>query len=170
MSFYGKQWKIDGVICGGIRRDYGVNGQYVLTFERCFAALEDIEAINWVQPTVKWMRTGGPKAPEGLPKGYGFEVADIRYLHNTQAYEVTVRTAAQYLGDVTAYQAEVDALTTRCETLTAEKDQLSAALQEADETVIALYEAAAQGPEPETAPTDAPGETGASESGEVNGA
>lgn len=106
---YGKHWKIDGVIAGPITKDPFQNGRYIILFEREHASLEQIEAIHWDHPAIQ--RLPGCRAGEGLPEGYGFDLMDIKYHHNTQAFEATVRTAKQYLGDVTGYQAQIDALT-----------------------------------------------------------
>lgn len=93
MSGFGKHWKIDGLIAGPITRHGSVNGSYSIIFERSSgAALEGIEAIDWSSPTVQRL----PSCPEkemGLPEGYGFELANIEYHHNTGRFNVTVRTA-----------------------------------------------------------------------------
>lgn len=170
MSYYGRKWSVNGLPCGLIRRDYGTKGQYVLCFERCFAALSQIEQVDWSHLCVQALAEAREDETPVLPEGYAFELVDIGYDHKLKTYCVTIKTAAQYLGDVTAYQAEVDALTARCSALETERDSLSAALQEADETVIALYEAAVQTPEPESA--DAPDEEAdaSGDNGEVTGA
>ena len=95
MSGFGKHWKIDGLIAGPITRNGSVNGSYSIIFERSSgAALEGIEAIDWSSPTVQRL----PACPEneaGLPEGYGFELANIEYHHNTGRFRVTVTTARQ---------------------------------------------------------------------------
>ena len=52
MSLYGQNSKIDGVVCGLVLRG-GANGQYEAVFEREYASLEEIEAINWSQPEIE---------------------------------------------------------------------------------------------------------------------
>lgn len=104
MGFFGKDWKIDGVTAAFITRG-SANGQYRLLFERENATLEQIEAINWAKPTIE--KLTDRDCEQGLPEGYGFEVADITYANSTRSYTVTVKTARQYLGDVTEYQAQV---------------------------------------------------------------
>lgn len=106
MSQLGKRWEIDGVTAAYITRG-SVNGSYVVTFERVMASLEAIESINWAKPEVKCLAEG---ELFGLPEGYGFELADIRYEHNSGIYRAEVRTAKQYLGDVSAYEEQVAAL------------------------------------------------------------
>lgn len=105
MSFYGKRWMIDGLPVGLIMRSAPSNGRYTVVFEREFASLEQIEAVNWAQPTVEYIGPHGNEA--GLPEGYGFTVEDIQYESGTKAYRVVLKTASQYLGDVTGYQDQV---------------------------------------------------------------
>lgn len=117
MSLFGKTWKIDGLIAGSITRDARRNGRYVVVFEREFASLEQIETINWAAPTVECINPDIHN-PEGLPVGYGFDVENINYYDGTKSYSVTLQVAAQYLGDVTGYQAQIDDL----QATVAEKD------------------------------------------------
>ena len=140
MSTYGKHWKIDGLIAGPVARDPFQNGRYTILFAREHgAALEKIEAIHWANPEIK--KLPGNRGLPGLPDGYGFELMDIKYHHNTQVFEATVRTAKQYLGDVTGYQAQIDALSAENAAKQTAITELEAQLAEADETAIALYEA-----------------------------
>lgn len=132
MSLYGTKVQIGGVPCGLVLRG-AVNGQYQAVFEREYAALEDIEAIDWDQPVVE--------GESILPSGYGFTVEDISYNSATRCYTVTLRTARQYLGDVTEYQEQVAELTERMTRREAEIAGLQSQLAEADEAAIALYEA-----------------------------
>ncbi len=89
-------------------RSNPANGRYTVVFEREFASLEQIEAVNWDKPTVEYI---GPHGSEdGLPEGYGFEVEDIRYRSSTKSFDVILKTASQYLGDVTGYQDQIDQL------------------------------------------------------------
>ena len=107
MSKLGTRWEIDGIPAAFITRS-AVNGHYCITFERENATLEQIEQIQWVKPTI--VRLTDHENELGLPEGYGFEVTDIRYQHSGRYFTVEVRTAQQYLGDVTGYQAQIDAL------------------------------------------------------------
>jgi len=146
MSFFDSNIKISDIPCS-VTTMGGINGlEYCVTFEREYASLEQIEAIDWRRPKTS------STCP--LPKGYGFKVADIRYDMHRKSFTVHLQIKDQYLGDVTRYQAQIDAL----ETDSAEKqgtiDQLKAdsankqetiqhlevQLAEADETAIALYE------------------------------
>lgn len=160
MSFFWNESRIDGIPCdvtavGGLKGDV-----YHVTFELKHATLEQIEAINWKRPRPDW------KCP--LPKGCGFDVTDIRYSMGARTYTVTLRLKEQYLGDISRYQAQIDALEedktrleedrTRLESDSANLQdtiqQLTGQLAEADETAIELYEAleaalAEQEPEPE---------------------
>lgn len=98
MSLYGSKIQIDGVSCGLVMRGSS-NGQYLVVFERELATLEQVEAINWEQPSI-----------EGdciLPVGYSFTVSDIRYSAATRSYTVVLQVGEQYLGDVTGYQSQV---------------------------------------------------------------
>ena len=98
MSLYGDKFKIGGLSCGLVLRG-GANGEYRVVFEREFASLEQIEALNWDPPAI-----------EGeciLPAGYGFTVKDIQYSAATRSYHVVLQVGTQYLGDVTGYQAQV---------------------------------------------------------------
>lgn len=101
MSQLGKRWEIDGVAAAYIT---GSGGSYVITFERTEASLEDIEGICWEKPEVKCLAEG---ELSGLPEGCGFELADIRYEHKSGIYHAEVHVAKQYLGDVSAYEAQV---------------------------------------------------------------
>lgn len=102
--YYGKQWIIDGVTAGPIDRVAGVNGCYTVLFERAYASIEEIESIDWSSPTVERI---GVNRTVSLPEGYGFDVVKIEYWSNVKTYCVTLQTAAQHLGDVTGYQAEI---------------------------------------------------------------
>lgn len=107
MSLYGKRWLIDGVPTGFIMRS-PINGQYTVTFEREFATLDQIEAINWANPTIEYV--GPHKNEDGLPAGYGFEVADIGYQSTYKSFVVCLTVGSQFLGDVTGYHAQIKEL------------------------------------------------------------
>ena len=101
MSLYGDKFKIGGLSCGLVLRG-GTNGEYRVVFEREYASLEQIEALDWDPPTI-----------EGeciLPAGYGFTVKDIQYSASTRSYHVVLQVGTQYLGDVAGYQAQVTEL------------------------------------------------------------
>lgn len=157
---YGKKWKIDGLIAGFVMR-MGPGGNYRVVFERENASLEQIEAINWAKPVIEYI---GPHGSEpGLPEGYGFDVVGITYDSGCKTYYVELKTAKQYLGDVTGYQDEIKALNnaaTEKDALIRDQNRkiidLQDQLAEADELAIALYEA-------QTAAEAAPAESDAEE-------
>lgn len=105
MGFYGKDITIDGVVCGLLMRG-AANGEYLAVFEREYAGLEQIEAINWERPAVRCKRD----CDKILPEGYGFQVRSITYDSGVRAYTVTFQVKEQYLGDVTGYQARIEEL------------------------------------------------------------
>lgn len=102
--YYGKNWKIDGVVAGSIRPG-AENGFYTVLFERDAAELADIEKINWDKPVIE--RLDARENAPALPEGYGFEVVDITYNSAVRTYEVKLKVASQYLGDVTDYQSQI---------------------------------------------------------------
>lgn len=136
MSLYANKIKVNGIKCGMIQRG-GSNGEYVLTFEREFVSLEQIESIPWGTVEVTY---GSDVISQRLPEGYGFELADIQYHHNTRCYEVCIRTGAQYLGDVTEYQEQVEALENTVSTLSEQAETLQAAADELTAEKAALTE------------------------------
>lgn len=101
MSLYPNTVEICGVPCGEVMRGAS-NGEYVAVFERELCSLEDVEGINWGQPVIQGSCV--------LPIGYGFTVKDIRYDYRLRCFSVILRTAGQYLGDVTGYQEQVSQL------------------------------------------------------------
>ena len=86
-------------------RVLGNNGKYIVRFDKADATLEQIEAIDWAHPTL--VGTG-----DDLPNIYGYEVENIEYRYYHHAFVVRLKVQEQYLGDVTGYQAEIDALET----------------------------------------------------------
>ena len=124
MSLYGDKFKIGGLSCGLVLRG-GANGEYRVVFEREYASLEQIEALEWDPPAI-----------EGdciLPAGYGFTVKDIQYSAATRSYHVVLQVGTQYLGDVTGYQAQVTELQGTIQTqqnTIAEKDSTIAQQEE----------------------------------------
>ena len=141
MSHYGKHWSIDGVIAGPITR-LAHSGRYTVLFEREFASIEQIEAINWAAPTAAHI--GQHEGEQGLPEGYGFTVADIRYHHAARAYQAELQVASQYLGDVAGYQDQIAQL----EAAAAEQTAALQSLQAASDTLAAeMVRAYAEGVE-----------------------
>lgn len=106
MGLYGQHWKFDGVPAAFVTRGSD-NGHYNILFEREFASIEQIDAINWSRPIIEHLVE---QTELGLPEGYGFEVVNVSYYNGTRTYTVELKTAKQYLGDVTGYQAQIDEL------------------------------------------------------------
>lgn len=141
MGFYGKRWLIDGLTAGLIMRS-AVNGHYSVVFEREYATLEQIEAVNWAKPNVEYI---GPHGEEpGLPEGYGFDVVKITYDSNCRSYTVELQVSSQYLGDVTGYQAQVADLEKQVEDA---KGQVTEAQTQAEEARAQVETAQAQAQE-----------------------
>ena len=107
MSKLGIRWEIDSVPAAFFTRG-AVNGRYCVTFERTEATLEQIEQINWATPTLT--RITESEDEMGLPVGYGFELTDLRYQHAGRIFVAELQIAQQYMGDVTAYQEEIQIL------------------------------------------------------------
>lgn len=129
MGYYGKTWLIDGIVASVIETGQALGaGEYRVWFERENATLEQIEGINWAKPTVEYI---GPHGSEpGLPEGYGFKITNVRYDYNGKTYIVTVKTAQQYLGDVSQYQNKI----TELEAAAVEsKEKLAAATAQLEE-------------------------------------
>ncbi len=108
MSKLGIRWKIDGVPAAFVTRG-SANGRYCVTFERSEVNLEQIEQINWCNPTVK--RVTESSGELGLPFGYGFDLMDLRYQHSTQLFVAELQVAQQYMGDVSDYQVQIQQMT-----------------------------------------------------------
>ena len=128
MSLYGDKFKIGGLSCGLVLRG-GINGEYRVVFEREYASLEQIEALEWDPPTI-----------EGeciLPAGYGFTVKDIQYSAATRSFTVVLQVKEQYLGDVTGYQAQVAELQGVLQSQQNTIDSQAAALAEQESTIEA---------------------------------
>lgn len=135
MSLYGEHWKIDGVIAGMICPGQE-NGCYRVVIEREYAELPRIEAISWQQPAIEHLR---PEDPEetGLPEGYGFTVERITYDSAARSYTVELRTDRQYLGDVSAYQAQVEELTASLSAKEQEAEELRTSVEAKDTAIEA---------------------------------
>lgn len=114
----------------GVIRCRSFDGTYAVVFEREFASLEQIEAIRWERPEIRYTGTQGEEP--GLPAGCGFEVERITYDSAARSYTVELRTGQQHLGDVAAYQAQVDALTGELARQKRETVQWQAAAAEKD--------------------------------------
>jgi len=137
MGHFGTHWRIGGVAAAFVMKG-ARNGQYQVLFERENASLEQIEAIDWARPAIEKLTDRDGEA--GLPEGYGFEVVGITYDSGIRSYTVTVQTARQYLGDVTGYQAQAEALEVRA---AAAEEQAAAAKQAAadrERQLAAAYE------------------------------
>ena len=130
MSLYGDKFKIGGLSCGLILRG-SVNGEYRVVFEREYACLEDIEAIDWSRPEVVGECV--------LPAGYGFTVVDITYTHSERCYKVMLDVGEQYLGDVTGYTAQVSQLQEELTEAQAETAALQAQAREEEAELAAAY-------------------------------
>ena len=141
MSKLGKRWEFDGVPAAFVTRS-AVNGHYCITFEREESSLEQIEQINWSRPAIR--RLTDRQAELGLPEGYGFELPDVRYQHSGRYFVAEVRTASQYLGDVSAYQAQIAELN---EKLAEQQAALEAQSAQADAAVSSMETAYEEGVE-----------------------
>lgn len=144
MSLYKNEITINGIKCGLVLRE---GDGYLALFEREFAGLEDIEGIDWSAPDI-----AGDCI---LPEGYGFEVHDIAYSHGEKCWRVRLTPGRQYLGDVTGYQAQIDALEEQqnqteqaLDLLREERDALQAQLNSVDPNAVGeseLMDAYAEG-------------------------
>lgn len=124
---------VDGIPCKPSRSN--TNGIYHVYFDRKDATLEQIERIDWADPTLE--NTG-----DELPQGYGYQIEDIQYLHTYRKFCVRLKVRQQYLGDVTGYQAEISALEASLAAAQAEKAAAQAQAQTAAEAASAAQEQA----------------------------
>ncbi len=134
MSMYGKEVVIDGIRCGIVIRGTQ-NGNYNCIFEREFATLEQLEAINWAQPTFT-----DKKNSCILPEGYGFEVKNISYSSATKSFTVEIATGKQFLGDVTDYVNQVEELNQQIDAKNAEIAEKNSTITELTNANTALNE------------------------------
>ena len=141
MSKLGTRGDFDGVPAAFVTRS-AVNGHYCITFEREEASLEQIEQVNWSHPTVQ--RLADREDELGLPEGYGFELTDIRYQHSGRYFVAEVRTASQYLGDVSGYEAQIAELNAK---LAERQAALEAQTAQADAAVSSMEAAYEEGVE-----------------------
>ena len=125
MAFYGRRYKIGGLFCGHVMR-MGIHGQtYQIAFEREFATLEQIEAIDREHLTVETLPTASTPCP--LSSDYAYKLSKIDYNSDCRYYTVTIQMVRRLWGDVTGYQAEIDGLN---ETVKAKTEEAAAAKQE----------------------------------------
>lgn len=139
MSTLGIRWQISGIPASFITRG-DTNGRYCVTFERDQVTLEQLEQIDWSHPQIQRLSDNAQEF--GLPEGYGFQVADIRYLHQSRLFVVEVQTAQQYLGDVRDYQLQVEEAN---RTIAAQRDALAAQTAEIASAEAAMHNAYAEG-------------------------
>ncbi len=150
-----KKLTICGIPCEHVVRG-GVNGTYRAVFSQADAPLSAVEKIDWNKPAVKGDCL--------LPAGYGFTVKSIAYEPAFQCTSVELEVAAQYLGDVTGYAAQVAELESQSAAQKQEIAELHSQLAETDEALIALYEAQ----DAQTGAQEEPVRDSAQEGGEVN--
>lgn len=131
--YYTNNTVIDNIRCTVSPVDCLGSGKFRALFEREFASLEQIEAIHWDAPQISGDNTV-------LPQGCGYAVTDIDYDYPTQTYHVMFRVKAQYLGDVTGYQAQVSALETDLTAAQQDKEAAQQAAQAAQIQVSQLEE------------------------------
>lgn len=116
--------RVNGLKVVHLFADFRRNGEYKLTFGHD-TTLAQLEAIDWAQPEIEIV--GQKKAgKQYLPEGYGFELQEISYSSRPKQWEVRIKTAVQYYGDVTGYQAQIAEL----QEDSAAKDAQIAQLQE----------------------------------------
>lgn len=127
--YYGKNFKVNGLICAMIFRKEYAEGRYEMIFERDYCAIEDIESVDWTHIEVEELK--GHKSP--LPAGYSFNFKKVEYTSYNKSYVVTVETDKKEYGDITGYQAEIDRLNK-------EAVALNSDLADADALVLELYE------------------------------
>ena len=135
MSLFGWEITVNDLRCAMVGRGLN-NGEYVLYFEEEFAALAQLKAVPWENPTVEVVSEQGTI----LPSGYGYELKNINYDYGASLWKVTVAVADQYLGDVTGYVAQVDELETQLEAAEAAEAAAQAAAQEAQATATEAQE------------------------------
>ena len=76
----------------------------------------------------------------GLPEGYGFELTDIRYQHSGRYFVAEVRTASQYLGDISGYEAQIAELNRQLAEQQAALEAKTAQVDAAVSSMEAAYE------------------------------
>ena len=128
MSKLGTRWVINGVPAACVVRR-GISGCYSVIFERSETTLEAIESIDWKHPEI----IAKGEDNEGLPAGCGFELADLTYQHAARCFAADLKVSAQYLGDVSAYRAEIHALNAQLDEQKSAAEKLEQQLQNAYE-------------------------------------
>ena len=126
---------VNGIPCEP-GRVLGPGGRYIVRFDKADATLEQIEGIDWAHPTL--VGTG-----DSLPSSYGYEVEDIQYRYQYGNFQVHLKVKQEYLGDVTAYAAQVSQLQDQLATAQEEKAAAQAETAAAQGQVEALETAAA---------------------------
>ena len=86
---------VNGIPCNP-GRVLGPGGHYIVENNKGDATLEQIEAIDWSNPTLE--NTG-----DSLPDSYGYEVTDVRYSYQYKKFQVHLKVKEEYLGDVVGY-------------------------------------------------------------------
>lgn len=157
--------KIDGVIIDSVRTG-AHNGEYILTTRGTCVNAEGIEAIDWNEPTIENLSLHFRCQ---LPQGYGYVKDSADYSLERDQWVIKVHVARQYLGDVSQYenriadlnntiQSKDAALTAKNQELSAknqEIESLNSQLSEADEALIAMFEAQENASDGDT-PIDTP--------------
>ena len=115
---------VNGIPCNP-GRVLGPGGHYIVEINKGDATLEQIEAIDWSNPTLE--NTG-----DSLPDSYGYEVTDVRYSYQYKKFQVHLKVKEEYLGDVVGYQAQIQELETSLATTEEEKAAAQAQAQAAE--------------------------------------
>lgn len=134
MSLYGQKWTIDGVPTGNVKR-CGVE-LYKIIFEREYATLDDLDNINWNNPTVVKLI---PSEECPLPSG-SFTQRSVSYNDKKRFFTVSITLDRECYGDVSAYVAELETKQEELDQKDASLAAMSSDLDEADSTVETLYE------------------------------
>lgn len=158
--------KVDGFIFDSVLEGYVGSGKYTLTASGKRVTKENIESIDWEHPTIENLSLY--QACQ-LPQDYAYIFDDADYCLAQDKWTVKVHISRQLFGDVTQYQnqisnlnttiaekdATIDEKNTSLNTVNSqlseanaqiaakdsEIEELNAALAEADELAIALFEA-----------------------------
>lgn len=161
--------KVNGVTFNSVNGGYLGSGKYTLIADGKVVTKEQIQAINWEHPTIENLSV--TQACQ-LPQDYSYIFDDADYCLARNEWTVKVHISRQLFGDVTQYQNQISALNTTISEKDAaisektsaladansqlstansqiaakdsEIEELNAALAEADELAISLYEAANQ--------------------------
>lgn len=134
-----KKWIINGVPAETIWRNGKINGSYTVTFNKDDATLADIEGIDWAHPEVK-RGPGNDEQFHCLPEGYGFKLNSVNYTGSMQRYTAEISVLAQYLGDVTGYQAQIEEKDTAISGLQTDLEAVRAAASGLENDLEQAYE------------------------------